>query len=93
MRRWGGLPRPGQRRRHLALAVIALNPPAAPRSRRPFRPGARAAGGTGDPRASAPALPRRALAGLPQQARAGSRGALLSAIACTRRQQSYRHPV
>ena len=58
-------PRPGRRRRHPARAVIALNPPAARRSRRPFRPGARAAGGTGDPRASPP---RRALAGVPQQA-------------------------
>jgi hypothetical protein len=60
-------PRPGQRRRHPALAVIALiaHPHAARRSRRPFRPGARAACGAGHPRA-----------GLPQQARAGGRVAL-----------------
>ncbi len=79
MRMWGGLPTTGP-------AAPPSRPwPSSRRSRTrpprgdhaaPFRPGARAAGGTGHPRASPPGLPRRALAGLPQQARAGIRAAL-----------------
>ncbi len=58
-----------------------MRPPAARRSRRPFRPGARAACGTGDPRASAPGLPRRALAACRSRRGpgAGGRGALRAA--------------
>jgi len=69
-------PRPGQRRRHPALTAIAGHPARRAEIPPPLPARARAAGGTGHPRAGAPALPRRALAGLPQQARAGSRGAL-----------------
>jgi len=68
-------PRPGQRHRHPALAVIAplAHPPAA-EIPPPLPARAQAAGGTGHPRAGPPGLPRRALAVLPQQARAGAGG-------------------